>query len=166
MKTKCLTSKHIILLVLIILVLVSVTAVNAFLISKDSFSNRFIVGNNTSHIEEIFGSYDSFTKGQNYKKNVTVKNDGNVPCYVRVFAEIEDPEIAANVGINFNTADWTGKQSDGYYYYKKSLKTGESTTPLFTTLSAKSDIKNFQMICYEETVQTDGAADPISAFNN
>lgn len=38
---------------------------------------------------------------------------------MRVFAEIEDPDTASAVDIDFNTSDWTVKQPDGYYYYKK-----------------------------------------------
>ena len=97
-----------IILICMISILIPVTA--AFLLSKDSLQNPFTVGENTSHIEETFGSYDSF--------EVSVKNDGSVDCYVRVFAEIEDPDTASAVDIDFNPSDWTVKQPDGYYYYK------------------------------------------------
>ena len=47
-----------IILICMISILIPVTA--AFLLSKDSLQNPFTVGENTSHIEETFGSYDSF----------------------------------------------------------------------------------------------------------
>ena len=141
-----------IILICMISILIPVTA--AFLLSKDSLQNPFTVGENTSHIEETFGSYDSFEAGKDYTKKVSVKNDGSVECYVRVFAEIEDPD----------TADWTVKQPDGYYYYKKSVKVNESTVPLFTQITAKKDVDEFQMIVFSETVQSDGSSDAVSAF--
>lgn len=142
----------------------SFTAVYAFLISKDAVSNPFTAGENTSHIEESFGSYEKFEKGKSYEKDVAVKNDGSVTCYVRVFAEIEDPDAAENITIDFNKTDWTEKQADGYYYYKKSLKPGEKTTSLFTTLKAKETIDEFKMICYSETVQAYGYSSAVKAF--
>lgn len=136
----------------------------AYLISGDSAKNNFTMGENTSHIEETFGSYTEFKAGKSYEKNVAVKNDGSVPCYVRVFAEIEDPDVAAAISIDFNTTDWTAKQADGFYYYKKALAVSETTAPLFTTLKVKSDLADFKMICYSETVQAAGASSAINAF--
>lgn len=83
---------------------------------------------------------------------------------MRVFAEIEDPDTASAVDIDFNTSDWTVKQPDGYYYYKKSVKVNESTVPLFTQITAKKDVDEFQMIVFSETVQSDGSSDAVSAF--
>lgn len=166
-KVKHFKKHHVIILSVCVMLLASISIGTGFLISKpDGAINKLSVGSNESHIEETFSSYDSFTKGQNYEKKVAVKNDGDVSCYVRAFAEIEEPKIAANVGINFNTVEWTVKQPDGYYYYKNKLKPGEKTVPLFTTLTAKADITEFQMICYSETVQADGASNSIAAFNN
>lgn len=151
-----------IILICMISILIPVTA--AFLLSKDSLQNPFTIGENTSHIEEEFGSYDSFEAGKDYTKKVSVKNDGSVDCYVRVFAEIEDPDTASAVDIDFNTSDWTAKQPDGYYYYKKIIKANESTVPLFTQITAKKDVDEFQMIVFSETVQSDGSSDAVSAF--
>ena len=54
--------------------------------------------------------------------------------------------------------------ADGYYYYKKSVKANESTVPLFTQITAKKDVDEFQMIVFSETVQSDGSSDAVSAF--
>lgn len=151
-----------IILICIISIIIPIAA--AFLLSEDSLQNPFTVGENQSHIEEDFGSYDSFEAGKDYTKKVSVKNDGSVDCYVRVFAEVEDPEVAAAVDVDFNTTDWTAKQPDGFYYYKKIIKANESTVPLFTQITAKKDVDEFQMIVFSETVQADGAADPVGAF--
>ena len=63
----------------------------AFLLASDTLHNRFTVGENISRIEENFGAYESFEKDGSYEKRVTVENTGNIPCLVRVFAEVEDP---------------------------------------------------------------------------
>lgn len=151
-----------IILICTISILIPVAA--AYLISSDALQNSFTVGENESHIEETFGSYESFAAGKDYTKKVAVKNDGSVSCYVRVFAEIEDPNTAEAVDIDFNQTDWTSKQDDGFYYYRKSIKKNESTLPLFTKITAKNDVDEFQMIVFSETVQADGSSDPISAF--
>ncbi len=160
-------TKHLLTKVVITAVLccLSIPVSFALFISGSFVKNNFTVGENTSHIEETFGSYTSFEEGKSYEKRVAVKNDGNVPCYVRMFAEIEDPDVSAVISVDFNTADWTKKQADGYYYYKKALQAGDSTPPLFTTLKATDDVSDFQMICYSESVQAAGAQEPISAFD-
>ena len=152
------------LIIIALLCCITVPAALAYLIWNDSVKNNFTMGENTSHIEETFGSYTEFAAGKSYEKNVAVKNDGSVPCYVRVFAEIEAPDVAAAISIDFNTTDWTAKQADGFYYYKKALAVSETTAPLFTTLKVKSDLSDFKMICYSETVQAAGATDAMSAF--
>ena len=153
------------LLAFCVVLLLTIPTAIAFLLDSDGAVNNFSVGENTSHIEEKFGSYEAFKNGQSYEKEVAVVNDGNVDCYVRVFAEIEDPDVAAGIDIDFNTADWTEKQTDGFYYYKKSISPGEKTSPLFTTLAATKDTDEFQMICYSETVQVAGASGYMDAFS-
>ena len=164
MKQILASRKIVLAIILICMISILVPVAAAFLMSKDSLQNPFTIGENTSHIEEEFGSYDSFEAGKDYTKKVSVKNDGSVDCYVRVFAEIEDPEVAAAVDVDFNTTDWTAKQPDGYYYYKKSIKANESTVPLFTKITAKKDVDEFQMIVFSETVQSDGSSNAVSAF--
>lgn len=163
-KVKTPINSGLLTVVLIVLCLmIPVTA--ALLISKDHASNEFTFGYNESHIEERFGSYTEFEAGKSYEKRVAVRNDGSVPCYVRVFAEIEDPDAAKAISIDFDISNWTAKQADGYYYYKKVLAVSETTLPLFTTLSVEKEISDFSMICYSETVQAYGAKDAADAFD-
>ncbi|MBE6634021.1 MAG: hypothetical protein E7620_06740 [Ruminococcaceae bacterium] len=72
-------------------------------------------------------------------KIVSVKNNGTLPAYVRLEVNKDITLSAAGQGetgdpslIYFlpNTADWT--ESNGFYYYNRSLAPGEETTPLFT----------------------------------
>ena len=148
----------------LLLGLMAVSVTQGFLTSHDNVRNNFDIGENTSHIEEEFGEYESFEAGQGYTKKVQVQNDGSVPCYVRVFAEVEDPEAREAVSIDFDTEHWSEKRPDGYRYYNEILAAGEQTAPLFTTVTALEDVKDFRMICYSETVQAEGYADAEEAF--
>lgn len=158
------SKKTISFLIAALLIALLIPTAIAYYIVKDNVNNSFTVGENTSHIEEIYSPPVQLEAGESYEKTLTVKNDGSIPCYVRVFAEIEDPRIAEAITVDFNTNDWTSKQSDGYYYYKKILNVSESTSPLFTSLNVSKDVAEFQMICYSETVQAAGYSDPQEAF--
>lgn len=131
-----------------------------FLHSNDSLRNVFTIGKNVSEItEEWTPTNRNLRPGETYKKVVRVSNTGIVPCYVRVFAEITDQEVRNKIDVDYNTDSWT-KHDDGYYYYNKAINPGEKTEPLFTRLkvTGTSHIRDFKMICYEETVQSEGVS--------
>ena len=158
---KGLAKTDLLVLFLLCLMLVGVTA--GFLISTDSDLNRLSCGYNTAGIVESYAPPASFAKGDEITKEVKVKNEGSVPCYVRVFAEVCDPEERNVIDIDYNTSEWM-KKSDGYYYYSRILNTGEESTPLFNTLTAKADADGFKIICYSETVQAYGFGSAQAAF--
>ena len=151
------------LLVLFLLCLMMVGVTAGFLVSTDSVLNRLSSGHNTAGIVESYAPPSSFAKGDEITKEVKVKNEGSVPCYVRVFAEISDPEARDAMDIDYNTSDWM-KSSDGYYYYSRILNTGEESMPLFKTVTAKADVSGFKIICYSETVQAEGFGSAQAAF--
>ena len=70
-------------------------------------------------------------------KEVRVKNIGGHAMYVRVelIPTVVDSKLDAKkcVRVNINDRDWVEK--DGYYYYKKELKPGETTPELFTKVT-------------------------------
>ena len=148
-------------LFLLCLTMVGMTA--GFLISTDSVTNRLSCGYNTAEIVENYVPLSSFAKGEEVTKEVKVRNEGSVPCYVRVFAEISRPEAREAVDVDYSTSDWS-KMSDGYYYYSRVLNAGEESSPLFTTLTAKENVSDFEMICYSESVQSYGFAGAKEAF--
>ncbi len=153
-------------MLLTVILLISAEAAAALLICQHYLGNDFTIGENVNCIEEKFDEYEQFEAGEVYEKEVTVRNTGNVDCYVRVFAEVEDPLIAETLGIDFNEDDWTEKQDDGFYYYRKVLSAGNATEPLFTRIIAEEDTNRFRMICYSETIQAEGSADSMSAFRS
>ena len=158
---KGLAKTDLLVLFLLCLMLVGVTA--GFLISTDSVTNRLSCGYNTAEIVENYVPLSSFAKGEEVTKEVKVRNEGSVPCYVRVFAEISRPEAREAIDVDFSTSDWS-KMSDGYYYYSRVLNAGEESSSLFTTLTAKENVSDFEMICYSESVQSYGFAGAKESF--
>src|SRR5699024_11906724 len=67
--------------------------------------------------------------GNSFVKSPSLKNTGVVNCYVRMLVECSTSEMEQALEIDWNTTDWTSKQEDGYYYYKKSLSPGETSVP-------------------------------------
>lgn len=149
--------------VLFLLCMMLVGVTTGFFVSTDSALNRLSCGHNTAGIVESYAPPASFAKGDEITKEVKVKNEGSVPCYVRVFAEVSDPEARDAIDIDYNTSDWI-KKSDGYYYYSRILKTGEESESLFKTLTAVNDVSGFKIICYSETVQAYGFGSAQEAF--
>lgn len=133
---------------------------SAYFVDGDTTTNTFKIGHNVSSIEENFPS-GKLEPGKVYTKEVRVKNKDSVKCFVRVLAEPSDSDMSDHLDIDWNTTDWTERQEDGYRYYRKALKPGETTSPLFTKVTIKNDfvnpqltVKNFDIGVYEETVQS------------
>lgn len=94
--------------------------------------------------------------GESVSKIVTVKNTGEAAAYIRVWvntaiSEPGDPitnpliknlpltievdgETVELIDIDYNTEDWE-QGEDGYWYYGKALKAGETTEPLFENVT-------------------------------
>lgn len=133
--------------------------------SKSKIVNTFQGGNNTCSIEEEFDEYAYFIGGEEYTKKVTVRNTGTTASYIRLLAETVDSRMETSLSFDFNYSDWTQKQDDGYYYYKYILEPGEVTEPLFTTITPNNNCYEFEMICYGESVQSDGFTCAQDAFS-
>lgn len=136
----------------------------AYLTHHAAAANEFVVGNQVSLVDETWTPPASLEKGKSYTKEVRVANTGTTACYVRVLAEPADQKTAESVTIDWNKQQWTAKQSDGYYYYKSVLMPGTKIEPLFTKVTAKETLAEFELIIYEETVQAAGSTSPQSAF--
>lgn len=141
---------------------VVVLDVSAYFSHQNEKNNVLKTGDNTSHIEEEFEPPDQVTTDTVYPKKVTVKNDSHTPCYVRVFVEVDQPNLP--VSIDFDTKNWTEKQADGYYYYRSILGGREETKPLFTHVTTGGTQSAFRVLIYEETVQAQGYDTAREAF--
>jgi alternate signal-mediated exported protein len=70
--------------------------------------NEFSAGSNEIEIEETFTPPKQLKPGANsYTKKVAVKNTGNIPCYVRVYADFSEGDLKKVSGI---------QSGDGAYY--------------------------------------------------
>ena len=84
-------------------------------------------------------------------KRVKIRNEGSVACYIRAALIFSEP-IEAIEGLD--TKNWV-KGEDDYYYYKKPVSEGESTTELFTGIRVAKEMeqKELEVSVYEESVQ-------------
>lgn len=157
------------ILIFAILSLVIVIGITAFLTDVDFASNSFQNAVEKVKIVEEFNPPSELKPGISFTKKPSVKNTGTIPCYVRLFAEANDSRIGSYLNIDFNSTDWTERQSDGYYYYKKVLNPNETTTPLFTRVKVSDDVDekeltDFNIIVFADTVQSEGYSNMEDAF--
>ena len=97
---------------------------------------------------------------------------GTLKFYFRSPREITENQIALAEGLegkvdlslvklNINTEKWT--EADGYYYYNEVLKPGETTAPLFTTVTFDGTMDNLYQNC---TTTISVAAQATQSANN
>lgn len=137
----------------------------AYLIANDSAKNVFIVGETEIDIVEEYTPPEKLTPGITFTKKPFITNTGNLPCYVRMRADFSSStakEFCEPLDIDIQ--NWEYNPTDGYYYYKKLIKPGETTTPLFTSVTLKedkpgggkytdADMVNFDILIYGEASQ-------------
>lgn len=140
-----------------VLLACSVGTLQAYFTDSDSKNNKISPQKNEIKVVEEFNPPDSLVENSTFVKKPTVKCTEGVDCYVRIYCEFNDSNVAKFASMDWNTTDWTEKQPDGYYYYKKKISKGEETKPLFTKVSiadgTASLLKDFDIIVYAESVQ-------------
>ncbi len=124
---------------------------SAYFTDHESAWNRMAFGHNTSTIDEEFPMPTPVPLGKSVIKKVKIRNEGSVACYIRAALVFSEP-IEALEGLD--TENWV-KGEDDYYYYKKPVLEGESTTELFTGIrvSKAMEQKELEVSVYEESVQ-------------
>ena len=89
---------------------------------------------------------DGVMPGAEISKIVTVENTGASDAWVRIKVDKTiilasndkgNPEV---MELDIKDAFWT--EQDGYYYYNSALKPGETTPPLFTTVTFAPEMGN------------------------
>ena len=162
--------KRITVLAAIMGTLVTVQGIAAYQSAFDTAENIIRVGSNTTEIGEEFPSPTPVAPDKNtdITKKIWVTNceqgvDGiSVDCYVRVSLAYSNSDIGRAVTMKGqNTTDWV-YSDDGFYYYKRILREGESTTQLCTGFlidHARVEKKywkllnEFQIQVYQESVE-------------
>lgn len=121
---------------ILLLLLISIIGTSiAYLVKVNILSNDFILGKVEAEIIENFDAKNKI------KKNVFVKNTGNVPIYIRSTVVIcwkdmddkvlpEYPEENIDYTIKFSDSSNWLKSNDGYYYYKYSIEPNSITETL------------------------------------
>ena len=134
----------------------------AYMSDHADVNNQFVVGNNTTTVEEEFPTPTPVSPGEHVAKKVKVTNQGNVPCYIRVALSYSEDLIALE---NLDTENWEAGE-DGYYYYKHVVEVGSSTTNLFSGVTAKgqAEASDIRIDVYEESVQTTDGSQPYKDY--
>ena len=110
---------------------------------------------------------DNVVPATSVTKIVEIENTGSASAWIRISIEkaIElasggqgDPELLV---LDFNTDDWT--EQDGWYYYNSVLEPGDTTTPLFTTVTFAPEMGNEYM---DATATIDVDAQAVQSDNN
>lgn len=143
----------------------------AYLISSDSVTNEFVVGENNVQIVEDYEPPEKLEPGITFKKTPYIENTGNLPCFVRVRVDFSDSRAKEFCELlEMDEENWEYDPADGYYYYKKLLEPKKSTaddyktTPLFTSVYVKKDKEDgtsyemadmiaFDILIYAESCQ-------------
>lgn len=158
-----------ILFVAIILNAVSFVGISAYVIASDMAINRIGVGNNEVTITENFLPPDELKPGISIKKQVAITNVGKVPCVTRVFLSFGNQDIEDVATLNINTKDWY-YHTDGYYYYKKPLDVGDTSSFLCDEIkidanASEAALADFDVIVYAESFNAAMDSDYAAAWN-
>lgn len=121
-----------------------------------------------THIEEEFEPPEQVKPGQVIKKKPCIRNEAEIPVYVRVkiaFTSQEAMEQCEPLQIH---ANWK-KREDGYYYYQKKVLEGTCTETIFDNIVIKDTISEeeivpFELLIYEEAIQAEGFSSAEDAF--
>lgn len=135
------------------------SSVSAYFVDKATKKNNFTIGYVETKIEEDYTPPQELKPGITFPKKVTVKNTGPNDCYVRVLVTFSNSQMADVCSIDYNKTDWKKDEQDGYWYYNSLLKSGETTKPLFTTVTISSDVEknnlqDFDINVYHESSNT------------
>lgn len=144
--------------IIVLSILIS-TCIYSYYTYQKSIENTVILAYNEIQVNELYEPPLEMKKGISFKKEPTIKNVGNIDCYVRVKSLISDSRVENGINIDYNLNDFTYNIVDQYYYYNKVLSPGESSKPLFTTVTIHNDaedivLEGFDIYIYSESVQT------------
>ena len=140
-------------LALIIALVGGVVAVNHNMVL---FNNRFNLATFQTEVSETFDSPNDWKPCDETQKLVTVRNTGNIDALVRIkmdehWLSKNDEELGlvyhgvTLAQISFANNDW--ELRDGYYYYKNTLRAGESTDFISAvTFSCDADFGENEMV--------------------
>ena len=137
----------------------------AYLNYKVNLTNTFTIGENAIQIIEEFEPPEKLGPDMSFKKSPTVKNTGNLPCFVRMRADFSDSKMKDLCeDLDIDTTCWIYNDTDGYYYYNQLILPDETTKPLFNKVVimknkksgeeiTEADMRDFDVLIYAESKQ-------------
>lgn len=158
MKQRGLKQKILILSAVAICAAMTAYGTVAYFTAEDAARNVITTGNVKIELQEQMrtddGSIVPFTDqmdimpGCEASKIVQVKNTGDQPAWIRVSVQ-KDIQLAQGVEgevdltlISFDLDQEHWFEKDGFYYYNTSLAPGQTTEPLFQTVSFAKSMSN------------------------
>lgn len=155
-----------------LLLTAAIGGTTAFIVANtNQVKNEFTPGEVPIEVKE---SFDGTTKS-----NVQIKNNGNVPAFIRAKVVVTWKDSSGNVSgtpvkdgdyrIEYNRTDWE-QGEDGFWYYTKSVLVGDMTNPLITSCTKTGTAPEGYDLSVEilaESIQAEGmgAANAQEAFN-
>lgn len=117
---------------------------------------------------EPFEDVTGIMPGTTVTKIAEVKNTGASDAWIRVLVT-KSIQLAGEgeanpdlIELNIDSENWTLGE-DGYLYYKTALKPGETTAPIFTTVTFNVEMGNEYQ---NATAKVDVAAQAVQSANN
>lgn len=191
--------KKLLWLIPIVILLIAVPFINrtqAYLTDNEKQTNQVEFSNVRVEIQEPNFKEDKIVLAQSmtFTKDISVKNTGTAPCFVRVYLDFSDSAVRSystlsQDGENYYafddypsalSSDWV-KGTDGYFYYTKKLEVGNGADAQTSLLleSVKTEFPSgtepyaYDIIVYSEAVQVVGSdgtvydnyEDAFSKFN-
>ena len=158
MKQRGLKQKILILSAVAICAAMTAYGTVAYFTAEDTARNVITAGNVKIELQEQMrtddGSIVPFTDqmdimpGCEVSKIVQVKNTGDQPAWIRIAVQ-KDIQLAQGVEgevdltlISFDLDQEHWSEKDGFYYYNTSLAPGQTTEPLFQTVSFAKSMSN------------------------
>lgn len=103
----------------VLILAASVGTTLAYLGAKQNADNTIKVGTDIAEVSETFTEPSIQQQNNETTKEIKVKNTGSVPCFVRVYAEFSDSEIAGIAKVVYGDSNtekaWEG--TDGFKEY-------------------------------------------------
>lgn len=162
--------------------LAGIQGVAAYQTGYDKAENTVRVGNIETSIGEEFPSPTPVTPDEDSKiqkkiwvtNSPSAQNRTSVNCYIRIAVGYSNSDIGKAVSMADQDTDNWVYHDDGFYYYKKTVHEGESTTPLCSGFLIEKDkiektyweqLGNFEIQIYEESIEADQFADFREAWD-
>ena len=130
--------------------------------------NNLSIGSVATEIVEEFDEPDDLNPGDIVAKSVAIENTGDSAAWVRVLLAFSPSSCSQWAVPNIDETMWADG-GDGFYYYKQTLQPGQTTKPLLTQVAisenvAKSDLRSFDLIVCQESVQAAPYESAVEAF--